>query len=119
MSHKLLLYVSVFFLCFTFNSYAAEKFSCAELEASANDLDDIADGFSVAGNIREGDAVDVALRKVIDSLHVYAAVEKEGDLSYHVARLETAWQKMDGDNFADALDGVIDSFDRLLERDCY
>jgi len=118
MVHKLSLFVSVLILCFSFNSHAAEKFSCAELEASANDLDDIADGFHASGVIRENDPVDIALGDVVDALHIIAASEREGDLTRYVNKLERAWEKMDSDNFADALEGVINSFDRLLQRDC-
>lgn len=120
MTLKISLFVSVLFLCLSFNSYALEKMSCADLEASANDLDDIADGFHAASDtIVEGDWVDRALRDVIDALHIIAASEQESDLSAYVGRLETAWSNMDAVNFADALEGTIDSFDRLLRRDCY
>jgi len=119
MVHKLSLFVSVLILCFSFNSHAVEKISCADLEASANDLDDLADAFYAASSlIIEGDPVDVALADVVDSLHIIAASEREGDLTRYVNKLERAWEKMDSDNFADALEGVIDSFDRLLQRDC-
>ncbi len=120
MFNRYSLFVSVFFLFITFNSFSMEKMSCADLEESANDLDDIADGFYAASNsIRENDPVDLMLRDVIDALHIIAASEKEGDLSFYISRLETAWQNMDSDNFASALEGTIDSFDRLLARDCY
>lgn len=120
MLNKLSLFVTVTFLCISFNSFGQEKMSCDDLEASANDLDDIADGFYAASSmIHENDPVDLMLRDVIDSLHIIAASEKESDLSSYVGKLERAWQNMDADNFAKALEGTIDSFDRLLERDCY
>jgi len=119
MDNKLFLFVTFVFLFISFNASALERFTCAELEASANDLDDIADGFYAASDtITEGDSVDLALRDVVDSLHVIAASEREGDLSVYVNKLERAWKKMDADNFADALEGVINSFDHLLRRDC-
>lgn len=119
MADKLSHFIFFLFLSMSFNVPATEKFSCDELEESIDDLDDIAEGFHAAGDIREGDAVDVALRDVVDSLHIYAAVEKEGNLSYYVNEMELAWQNMDGNNFSNALEGVIESMEQLLRRDCY
>lgn len=119
MTDKLSHFIFILLLSLSNNILATEKFSCDELDASIVDLNDIADGFYAAGGIREGDPVDVALRDVVDSLHIYAAIEKEGDLSYHVNDLELAWQNMDSDNFSNALEGVIDSLERLLSRDCF
>jgi hypothetical protein len=75
MFYKIRLLVFVIFLCASFNSFALEKLSCDDLEASANDLDDLADAFHAASSvIREGDPVDVALGDVVDSLHIVAAI---------------------------------------------
>jgi hypothetical protein len=120
MVNKFAVFAVVLFLGFSVNSFAQEKLSCADLEASANDLDDIADGFhAAADSINENDAVDQALRNIIDSLHMIAGSEQESDLSLNVGRLEVSWQNMDSENFALALDATINSFDRLLQRDCY
>lgn len=120
MHRKLPLFISVLFLCFSVNSYALEKMSCDDLEELANDLDSLADAFYEASSqITEGDAVDSALGDVVDGLHIIAASEQEGDLFRYVNKLDRAWENMDADNFADALEGTISSFDRLLQRDCF
>ena len=119
MLNKLSLFVSVIFLSMPFNSFAMEKMSCSELEGTANDPDDLADAFYAASSlIKEDDLVNVALADVVDSLHIIVASEREGDLSGYAHKLDRVWENMDSDNFADALDGVINSLDRLLKRDC-
>ena len=120
MINKLPLFVLITLICFSFNIYAVEKLSCEDLEDSANVLDDIADGFHAASDIiREDDPLDRALREVLDALHLIAASEGESYLSGNVYSLETAWENMNSDHFASSLEGVRDSLDHLLERDCY
>jgi|GEM_PF-3665274 len=116
--NKTLVFVIAILLFFPLNSYSAQKLSCVELTETANDLDIIADAYSATPVVRENDSFDNMLRDVVDSLHIYARIEDERDLDRYVGRLERAWQKMDDVMFSNALEDVIDSFDRLWKRDC-
>ena len=111
--------VPFFLLCVSMASHAVEKLSCFEMAAVADNLEDLADAIQSTSVIQEDDPVDILLRDMIDDLHIIAASESEGDLSAYVSDLENAWHNMDFDYLADSLEGVIDSFDRLLRRDCH
>jgi hypothetical protein len=120
MPRNSLILVLILLLGISFNSFAGKKMDCTDLEATANNLEDLADAFYAASSIiREDDPVDIALGDVVDSLQVIAEMEEEGDLSRYVNNLERAWADMNSDQFSGALEDVIASFDRLLQRDCY
>ena len=119
MFRYLLFIIQVPLILLSFNSYAADKLSCVELATVADNLNDLAAIFQSSKVIQEGGPVDLMLRDMIDDLHIIAISEGERDLYIYVSGLENAWHDMDIDYMAEALDGVIDSFDRLLRRDCY
>ena len=106
-------------LILAMNSHAADKLSCVELAMVADNLNDLATVFQSSLVIKEGDTVDEMFRDAIDDLHIIAASERERDLYTFVSGLENAWQDMDSGYMADSLQGVIESIDRLLRRDCY
>ena len=104
-------------LCFSSLSMA-EKWSCDELTELANDLDTIADAFDEAGTIREGDDIDQALGDIVDAIVLIADIENQSALNRSVDNLIKAYNDMDSDMFAMALDSVITNLDRLYRRDC-
>jgi len=110
----------MFFLIFLLSSSvnAAERLSCDQLDGLAGSLDELGTAFTQAGTIEVGGELDNALADVINALYEVADVEKEATLDAYVGDLEAGWKNMDAEAFAQALDDVIGSLDRLLRRDC-
>lgn len=96
----------------------AEKPTCEDLDEMASVLDQVAEAFEQTGEIREGGEIDNALGELVEHLFVLAEVENESDLSDYVESMANGWDNMDADRFANSLDGVIGSLDRLYRRDC-
>jgi hypothetical protein len=109
----------IFLLMFSMSALqAGEKLSCDDLDGLAGSLDELATAFENAGTIETGGELDNALAEVIDALYAVADVEQERDLDTYVGNLESGWKKMDAGMFAQSMDDVIGSLDRLLKRDC-
>ncbi len=96
----------------------AEKPTCDDLTEMADALDEVAEAFEDAGNIREGDKVDRALGELVDALITISEMENEQSFSRAVDNLTRAYDDMDADNFGMSLDSVITNMDRLYRRDC-
>lgn len=111
------IFTLVSLLCFS-HLALAEKWSCDELTELANDLDMIAEAFDEAGTIEEGDEIDQALGEIVDAIILIAEIENESALNRSVDSLLSAYNDMNGEMFALALDSVITNLDRLYRRDC-
>ena len=122
MRKKIISVFSVFALVFGISMgaiAAGEKATCQDLDDMAAVLDELAGIMDKgAGEIREGDETDTALKELVEGLLVVAESENESDLHDYVDQLAGAWEKMDGPKFTEALDGVAGSLDRLIKRDC-
>lgn len=115
----LLLVVLATFLCAPVVQ-SQELTSCEDLVEIANALDELIVVFDEnAGAVVAGGEADGALRELVDALAEVAVHEQSSDLFTSIEDLDAAWQDMNSTSFLQALQEVVASFDRLIERDCH
>jgi len=105
---------------------AESELSCQDLQELADVLDDVVDVLNKTevDAIRNDRVFDQRLGELIDALIALADIEENGRLSNNVEEMaeiwdaEGAWKRSEWNNFRRALDGAINSFERIRYKDC-
>ncbi|MFO1350012.1 MAG: hypothetical protein U1F68_04760 [Gammaproteobacteria bacterium] len=92
---------------------------CGKLGELSEDLDEIAAIVEQNGvNIKKTAELDDDVSDLVKDLDNLAKSEKNQTLAAHTQAFGAAWKASDWPAFAKALEGVLESFDQVYERDC-
>jgi|GEM_PF-2175350 len=105
---------------------AAEELSCEDLNDLSEVLDEVADVLNEAevGDIRGDRDFDNKLGELIQALQMVARVEDNDRLSDNIDAMndiwdtEGEWTREEWNDLRTALDGTINSFERIYYKDC-
>ena len=123
---KKLIMMLVILLGFGFSNVIAEELSCDELKEVAEVLDDVADVLSEisASDIKGNQDFDQKLGKLLKLLEKIGEAEDSKELQDNTEEVHAQWD-VDGEwtedewaEFKRTFDSVINSFERIHNREC-
>jgi len=112
---KLFLFLGLFVFS---SSVYAEKLTCSDYEEMQHDISELIDDLDRVHNINEGDEIDKALGIVVDTMQLVLDYERDARFHRAVSKLSKGYADMNRELFEEGLDTILDSIERLYDRDC-